>query len=121
MADLNVSVRDIAIDPSNPNILIANPIAGGANQGGIYRTVNALAADPTTVTFTQTHIVNNTSTSELVIEFAGVHPAGDPDATFYAASGQGGGRVLKSINGGVTWTQTIANNSCTPSVFMTLP
>ncbi len=117
LADLNVSVRDIAIDPSNPNILIANPIAGGANQGGIYRTVNALAADPTTVTFTQTHIVNNTSTSELVIEFAGVHPAGDPDATFYAASGQGGGRVLKSINGGVTWTQTIANNFCNPQCF----
>ena len=27
LADLNVSVRDIAIDPSNPNILIASPSA----------------------------------------------------------------------------------------------
>ncbi len=110
----NLSVRDVAIDPSNPNILIANVIANG---GGIYRTANALAADATTVTFTQPEVFSSTSTSELTAEFAAIHPAGDTDATFYAAVGNLGGRVLRSTNGGVSFTQMIDNNFCTPQCF----
>lgn len=87
----NLSVRDIAIDPSNPNILVANVVANG---GGIYRTANALAADPTTITFTQSEAWASTSTSELTAEFAAIHPVGDTNATFYAAVGNLGGRIL---------------------------
>ncbi len=112
----NSSVRDIAIDPNNANILVANVVATGGT-GGLYRTTNALTADATAVTFTQTEIFNSTSTSELTGEFAAIHPAGDADATFYAAVGNLGGRVLKSTNGGASWTQQIDNNFCTPQCF----
>ncbi|MBP6003394.1 MAG: VCBS repeat-containing protein [Pyrinomonadaceae bacterium] len=115
-ANLNASVRDIAIDPSNANILVANLIASGG-AGGIYRSANALAADPTTATFTQVEIFNSTSTSELTAEFTAIHPAANADATFYAATGNLGGRVLRSTNGGLTWVQQIDNNFCTPQCF----
>lgn len=113
-ANTNSSVRDIAIDPSNPNILVANSVFNG---GGLFRSTNALNADPTTVTFSQTATFSSTSTSELTAEFAAIHPAGDADATFYAAVGNLGGRVLRSTDGGATWNQQIDNNFCTPQCF----
>ncbi|CAN5670778.1 hypothetical protein BH20ACI4_BH20ACI4_21800 [soil metagenome] len=109
----NASVRDIAFDPANPNILVAGVVASGG-VGGIYRSDNALSATPT---FTQPEIFNSTSTNELTTEFAVIHPTGDANATFYAATGNLGGRVLKSTNGGTTWTQQIDNNFCTPQCF----
>ena len=115
-ANANASVRDLAIDPNDPNILIANAIIGGGT-GGIYRSTNAMAADPTTATFTLVEIFNSTSTSELTAEFAAIHPVGNADATFYAATGNLGGRVLRSTNGGATWVQQIDNNFCTPQCF----
>lgn len=105
----NFNVRDIAIDPLDPNIMVANLTASG---GGIYRSINALAATPVftnVLTFTG-------GTSELTAEFAVHHTAG-PNATFYAATGNLGGRVLRSIDGGATWVQQIDNNFCTPQCF----
>ncbi|MBK7375332.1 MAG: T9SS type A sorting domain-containing protein [Chitinophagaceae bacterium] len=105
----NFSVRDISIDPLDPNIMVANLVASG---GGIYRSTNALAATPTftnVLTFTG-------GTSDVTAEFAVHHTAG-PDATFYAATGFGGGRVYISVNGGATWTQQIDNNFCTGQCF----
>lgn len=113
-ANGNLSVRDIAIDPSNANVLVANVVANG---GGIYRTANALAGDATAVTFTQPEVWAATVTSELTAEFAAIHPAGDANATFYAAVGNLGGRVLRSTDGGVSFTQQIDNNFCTPQCF----
>lgn len=112
IGNLNVSVRDLAIDPNDPNILIAVPIATGTNQGGIYRSANALNADPTTVTFTQQVVVNSTSTSTLNGELTSIHPTGDTNATFYAAMGISNGRVYRSTDGGVTWTTQITNGFC---------
>lgn len=112
IGNLDVSVRDMAIDPGDPNILVCVPIAGGANQGGIYQSTNALNADPTTVTFTQRVITNSTSTSVLNGELVGIHPGGDPSATFYAALGVSSGRVMRSTDGGVTWTTQITNGFC---------
>lgn len=99
----NLSVRDIIFDPSNPDILLANVIADG---GGILRTTNALAATPT---FTQVLTFTGTSTSNLTGEFAAIHPAADANATFYLATGNnpttsGAGRLLKSVDGGATFT-----------------
>ncbi len=111
--NLNASTRDIAIDPANANILIVSLVASGG-AGGIYRSTDALAATPT---FAQTEIFNSTSTNELTAEFAAIHPVGNADATFYAATGNLGGRVLKSTNGGASWTQQIDNNFCTPQCF----
>lgn len=113
-ANVNASIRDIAIDPSNPNILVAGLVAA-ATTGGIYRTADALAANPT---FTQTfQFTSGTTTSELTTEFAAVHPVGNADATFYAATGNLGGRVLRSTDGGASWIQQIDNNFCTPQCF----
>ncbi len=112
----NISVRDIAIDPSNANILLANLVANG---GGIYRSANALAATPTwasIVTF------SSTSTSGLTAEFAAIHPGADANATFYLATGNNtvvtnAGRVLKSTDGGATFSQINAVNFCNPQCF----
>lgn len=110
----NSSVRDIAIDPINPNILVASLVAA-APTGGYYRSTDALSPSPT---FTQTlSYASGTTTSELNGEVTSVHPVGNPDATFYAATGNLGGRVLRSTDGGATWTQQIDNNFCTPQCF----
>ncbi|MBS1793884.1 MAG: VCBS repeat-containing protein [Acidobacteria bacterium] len=112
-ANANSSVRDIAIDPSNANILVANVVASGG-VGGIYRSTDALGATPT---FTQVQTFTSTSTSELTAEFAAIHPPANANATFYAATGNGAGRLLMSIDGGATWTQQIANSFCSPQCF----
>ncbi len=112
-ANSNASVRDIIIDPVNANLLVCNIIIGGGT-GGIYTSANALSATPT---FTQTSVFNSTSTSELTAEFAVQRNVGDPNPTFYAATGNLGGRVLRSIDGGVTWTEQVDNNFCTPQCF----
>ncbi|MEQ1605927.1 MAG: carboxypeptidase-like regulatory domain-containing protein [Pyrinomonadaceae bacterium] len=110
--NLDASVRDIAIDPTNPNILIAGIVS--STVGGIHRSADALSANPT---FTQVFAYTGTTTSELNTELTSIHPAGAGDAVFYAASGQGTGRVLRSTDGGVTWTQRVANNFCNPQCF----
>lgn len=116
-ANINASVRDMALDPQNPDNLVANLVAGGGT-GGIYTTNNALNADPTTVTFTQTVVFNSGSTSELTAEFAVQKTGGTNGArTYYAATGNLGGRVLRSTDSGATWTQQIDNDFCTPQCF----
>jgi photosystem II stability/assembly factor-like uncharacterized protein len=112
-ANANVAVRDMIIDPANPDLLICNVVAAGG-VGGIYRSTNATTAVPT---FTQEEIFNSSSTSELTAEFAIRHGVGDPEPVIYAATGNLGGRVLMSVNSGDTWTQQIDNNFCTPQCF----
>lgn len=110
--NLDASVRDIAIDPANPNILVAGVLS--STVGGLHRSADALSANPT---FNQVFAYTGTTTSELNTELTSIHPAGSGDAVFYAASGQGTGRVLRSTDGGVTWTLRIANNFCNPQCF----
>lgn len=108
------AVRDIAIDPTDPNILVAAVVAG-VPTGGLHRSADALAATPT---FTQTFsYASGTTNSELNAELASIRPVGSGNATFYAATGNLGGRVLRSIDGGVTWTEQVDNNFCTPQCF----
>ena len=106
----NFSVRDLILDPLNPNLLVCNLIA---NPGGIYVSTNALTASPT---FTRTVTFSSTSISELTAEFAIQHTSG-PNPTIYAATGNLGGRVLINTDGGTTWTQQIDNNFCTAQCF----
>ena len=114
----NVNVRDIAIDPNDPNILIANLCIN--TIGGIMRCTNALAATPT---WTQVFaFTTGSSTSNLTGEFAAVHPAGDVNATFYAAvgnstSGSGSGRILKSTDGGASFSQVNGSTFCNAQCF----
>lgn len=112
-ANINASVRDMAIDPTDANVLVVGVVAAGPT-GGIYRSADALAATPT---FTQTQSYTGTSTSELTTELTSIRPPGSPNAIFYAATGNLGGRLLRSNDGGATWTQQIDNNFCTPQCF----
>jgi hypothetical protein len=107
----NFSIRDMILDPLNPNLLVCSLIANG---GGIYVSTNALAASPT---FTRRVTFSSTSTSELTAEFAIQHTVGVTNPTIYAATGNLGGRVLINTDGGTTWTQQIDNNFCTPQCF----
>jgi photosystem II stability/assembly factor-like uncharacterized protein len=110
--DANASVRDIIIDPANPDLLVANVIAAGG-VGGIHVSTNALAVSPT---FTQRVVFNSSSTSELTAEFA-LHNGAGPNPTIYAAVGNLGGRVLVNTDGGTVWTQQVDNNFCSPQCF----
>jgi photosystem II stability/assembly factor-like uncharacterized protein len=108
----DVAVRDIAIDPTDPNILVAGVVSG--TVGGIHRSSDALSAVPT---FTNVVPYIASTTSELTTEFAVARPPGAREAIFYAATGNLGGRVLRSNDGGATWTQQIDNNFCSPQCF----
>lgn len=99
------SVHDIVIDPLNPNFLVANLVV---SSGGIYVSTNALATTPT---FTNRQTFTG-GTSTVNTEFAIQRSAGATNPTIYAATGNGGGRVLRSTDGGVTWTERIDNNFC---------
>lgn len=110
----NRRVMDLVFDPADTtgNTFVAwvfgNPVAG---DGGIFRTTNGLAANPT---FTQTHISNNVSRGE----FAAARVGGV--TTMYAATGEvsdqtctgaantaAQGALRRSVDGGVTWSATI--------------
>jgi len=106
------NVRDIEIDPLNPNFMVANLVANG---GGIYVSTNALAATPTFVN--RATFSGQTSVSGLTAEFAIQHTVGAPNPTVYVATGNLGGRVLKSTDGGLTFPQQIDNDFCTPQCF----
>ncbi len=114
--NLNASVRDIAIDPLNPNLLVANLIAAGGT-GGIYVSTDALAPSPT---FTQRVVFTSTSTSELTAEFAVQHTAG-PNPTIYAATGNLGGRVLINTDGELFGRRRSTTIFARRSVFTTSP
>ena len=109
----NSSVRDIVLDPGNPDLLIAGVVASGG-VGGLYTSTNALSASPT---FTQTQVFPGSGTSDLTSEFAIGRVSGNPNPVIYAGVGDGGGRVLISNDNGATWTQQIDNNFCTPQCF----
>jgi len=106
----NFSVRDLVLDPLNPNLLVCNLVTNG---GGIYVSNDALSGSPT---FTRTFTFTGSSTNDFTAEFA-IHHTGGPNPTIYAATGFGGGRVYISTDSGATWTQQIDNNFCTPQCF----
>jgi len=111
----NRNVMDMIFDPGDTtsNTLVCWVLGTtAANDGGIYRTTNALAASPT---FTQTLITNAANArGELAVNrVANV-------TTMYAATGEisaqtctgaantaASGALRRSIDGGVTWSTTI--------------
>lgn len=112
------STIDLALDPSNPNLLIATVI-GAATDGGIYRAANALAATPT---FTRTLTLPDGSTNgraELYLNRNGA------SLTIYAATGEissvalGGpacvatraGLLRRSTDGGLTWSTPLPGST----------
>ncbi len=112
----NRNITDIAMEPGNPNNLVAavfgNAVPGG---GGYYRSTNAAAADPTTVTFTQT-----LQLFAITMKFA-INKV-TSTVTVLAGSGDGGGAtgtVRISTDGGATWGAPVAaaTNYCDGQCF----
>jgi len=105
-------VRDILLDPANPNRLIANVAADSATSG-IHLSTDALAPDPSFVRSAAFGNSVNDATAEFAIHRDGV----SANPTLYAATGGSGGTILRSVDGGVTWQLRVDNNFCSPQCF----
>ena len=113
-------IGDITFLNGDPNVLIASAFgAGGANDGAIFRSTNALAGTPS---FTE--VLGGVSISRIV--FADAHDG----STLLAATTENPGlisgnqgRLRKSTDGGVTWTTflTAADGFCGGQCFYDLP
>ena len=91
----NLSVIDMVMEPGNSDIITCYLYFSG---GGIYRTTNASAASPV---FTHPYTTTGTVRGELAINKVGAV------VTLYCANGENSsGRILKSVDGGVTWAIT---------------
>jgi photosystem II stability/assembly factor-like uncharacterized protein len=109
----NLSITDIAMDPTDPNTMVAWVLGSTvAGNGGMYSSADALAPTPT---FTQ-RIVTNTANARG--EVAGNRVGST--VTFYGALGENtNGRVRRSTDGGVTWSAALpgAQNFCQGQCF----
>jgi photosystem II stability/assembly factor-like uncharacterized protein len=108
----NRSIRDIAMDPADPNNVIAWTVGpAAAGDSGIYRSTDALAPSPT---FTQVVISTTANTpAELTASNAG------GVTRMWAATGESNGRVRRSTDAGATWSAPLAGgqNFCNPQCF----
>jgi hypothetical protein len=108
------AIVDIAIDPGNPDLVLCTLADTFAlNEGGVFRSTNALSATPT---FTRTFTAGNGTTNSRT-ELTLHRDSGTGVVTVYAGSGFNGGTVQRSTDGGATWTQRIDNNFCTAQCF----
>ena len=112
------STIDLALDPANPNLLIAT-VVGATSDGGIYRTANAL--DPTP-TFTRTLTLPNGSTNGRAELYLNRNAT---SVTIYAATGEissvalGGpacasttaGMLRRSTDQGLTWSTPLPGST----------
>ncbi len=108
--DASRAVVDAVIEPDNPARLIVT-IIGTGGDGGVYLTTNALDSVPSFVRTLTTGDGTSLGRAELA-----ANKTGDV-VTIYAATGTANGTVYKSVDGGVIFTQTIANNFCNPQCF----
>ena len=100
----NRSVTDVEFEPGNPNTMLATVMGfNSANDGGVYRSTNALAAAPA---FTRT-LTTGTATATARVELA-VNKVGGVTAV-YAASSESNGTVFRSLDGGQTWSAALAS------------
>lgn len=104
------SVIDLAIEPGNPNYLLA-AVVGNGGDGGVYLSTNALDAVPT---FTRT--LTTGDGAELGRAELAVNKTGST-ITVIVASGTGSGTIYKSTDGGLTFPQSIDNNFCSGQCF----
>jgi photosystem II stability/assembly factor-like uncharacterized protein len=107
------SITDVVMDPGNPNVLVCAALGlNGAGDGGIYRSANALTANPT---FTRTLTIGTASTgfrTELAINrvfgvvtvFAAI---GEPSASATCNNFGQSGTLKKSTDGGQTWSAAL--------------
>lgn len=95
----NRSINDMVFEPSNPNTLYCTVYGFGvANDGGIYKTTNALAATPSFTNVLVTGAAGAAYRTMLAINKVGA------TVTIYAGRENGSsGAIIKSVDGGTTW------------------
>lgn len=114
----NRSTVDLALDPANPNLLLAAVVAI-AGEGGIYRTTNALDATPTFIrtlplpdfaTHGRAALYLNRNGASLTIYAAtgeiSSASLGGPDCTSSTA-----GVLRRSTDSGLTWSTPLADTT----------
>ena len=113
----NRGISDLAFDPANPNVLLAAVVgfSTNGNDGGIWRSTNALSANPT---FTIQQVVG-TPTATLVAKLAANTVNGT--TTVLAATGEtpstngsncgAPGMVRRSTDGGITFSNGLIQTS----------
>jgi hypothetical protein len=110
-------VTDIAIDPTNANLLVLNQQDfNDTTLSGVYRSTNALSGE--TATFTRVVNYSNTLNNGKLASYK----EGASPAVFYLASEEGAneGGVRRSTDGGATWSAPGAlggTGFCSPQCF----
>jgi len=113
----NRSVPDIVMEPGNPNTLLCTVLGlSGSGDGGVYRSTNALAANPVFGRTLTLGTSTDTVRGQLAITKVG------PTVTAFVASGEASGAptcgsngtLRKSTDGGQTWSAPLsaANGFC---------
>ena len=110
----NRSVRDIVMDPNDPNTVVAWVVGNAApGDSGIYRSTDALGATPT---FSQ---VVTSLTANTPGELTAQHVGGITN--MWAATGETAsqGALRRSTDGGATWTGPLTGGVgfCNPQCF----
>jgi hypothetical protein len=102
----NTGIWDLVFEPGNPNIMLATVAGSSPPIGGVFRSTNVLAASPT---FTQV-LTPTLDPDGLAMNLAINKNAGSGVVTVYVTSNEASscpgekGRVRKSIDGGINWT-----------------
>lgn len=98
------SVTDIEFEPGNPNTILTTVRGGGSSgdDGGVYRSANALDAAPS---FTRTLA---TASSALYRTEITINKVGSA-VTVFAATTEADGTVKRSTDGGITWSAALSN------------
>jgi hypothetical protein len=110
----NISISDVKLDPADPNVLVAWALGTtAANNGGLYRSIDALSATPT---FTE---LVTTLTASVRGQFAAQHVGAN--TSFWVATGETAsqGAVRRSLDGGATWSAPLTGGVgfCAPQCF----
>jgi len=108
----NRRITDVVMEPGNPDNLIVGVFGNAApNDGGIYRTTNALAANPIFTQVKQISIdriqfaINKDPNTGVVKVLAATGETPVPMCTSATQLGV----LRQSVDGGITWPDTSAN------------